>query len=79
MDDWKKERAIEMVDQLKTSGRLCGLLVVQKTVVTRCHGSPYVDTPTLFDEDDLQNAILLGLVRKQKIVGTLEWEYYVAM
>jgi len=46
-------------------------------IVMRCPGSPYTDTPTTFDETDLENAITLGLVRKQQIVGSYEWEYYV--
>ncbi len=77
MDDSQKERAIEMVDQLKHAGTNCGLLAMQGIIVMRCPGSPYTDTPTTFDETDLENAITLGLVRKQQIVGSYEWEYYV--
>jgi len=77
MDASQQERAIEMVDQLKHAGTNCGFLAIQATVVMRCPGSPCTDTPTTFDETDLQNAISLGLVRKQKIVGSFEWEYYV--
>ena len=51
---------------------------MQGIVVMRCPGSPYADTPTTFDETDLENAISLGLLRKQRIVGSYEWEYYVA-
>ena len=78
MDDTQKERALDMVNQLKHAAANCGLLVMQGIVVMRCPGSPYTDTPTLFDETDLQNAITLGLLEKRKIVGSLEWEYYVA-
>lgn len=77
MEDSQKERAIDMVAQLKESATNCGLLLIQEIVVMRCPGSPYTDTPTTFDATDLKNAISLGLLRKQKIVGSYEWEYYV--
>ena len=77
MDESHKERAQELVDQLRNAGTKCGLLAMQGTVVMRCPGSPYVDTPMNFDEADLENAIALGLVKKQTVVGTYEWEYYV--
>ena len=78
MEDSQKERVIDMVDQLKESATNCGLLLMQGIVVMRCPGSLYTDTPTTFDETDLNNAISLGLLRKQKNVGSFEWEYYVA-
>ncbi len=78
MDDSQKARAIDMVDQLKESATNCGLLLIQGIVVMRCPGSPYTDTPTTFDETDLENANSLGLLRKQRIAGSYEWEYYVA-
>jgi hypothetical protein len=78
MDDSQRERAVDMVDQLKESATNCGLLLIQGIVAMRCPGSPYTDTPTTFDETDLNNAISLGLLRKQQIVGSFEWEYYVA-
>jgi len=67
-----------MVDQLKHASVNCGLLLVQGIVVMRCPGAPYSDSPTLFDETDMQNAITLGLIEKRKIVGSLQWEYYLA-
>jgi hypothetical protein len=77
MDESQKDRAQELVDQLKDTGTNCGVMGVQGIVVMRCPGSPYLDTPMNFDEADLENAIALGLVRKQKMVGSYEWEYYV--
>jgi hypothetical protein len=77
MDGSQKARALKMVDQLKTAGTNCGLLSVQGDVVMRCPGEPYTDTPTNFNDDDLKNAVALGLLRKQKVGGSFEWEYYV--
>jgi hypothetical protein len=77
MDDLQKARARRMVDQLKSAETNCGLLAEKGIVVMRCPGTPYTDTPTTFDESDLTNAIALGLLRKQKMVGSFEWDYYV--
>ena len=65
-----------MVDHLKRSGLNNGLLAVGGTVVLRSPGSPYVDTPTGFDEEDLSNAVELGLVEKRRVTGSFEWEWY---
>jgi hypothetical protein len=78
MDDSREARAIDMVEQLKESATNCGLLMMQGIGVMRCPDSPYTDTPTAFDETDLENAISLGLLRKQRTVGSYEWESYVA-
>jgi hypothetical protein len=69
MDDSQKERAVEMVDQLKHAATNCGLLAVQGIVVMRCPGSPYTDTPTSFDETDLENAHFIGPREKAKDRG----------
>ena len=71
MDDSQKERAIAMVEQLKESATSCGVLLMREIVVMRCPGSPYTDTPTTFDEIDLEHAISLGLLRKQRIVAAM--------
>lgn len=71
------ERAKEMVDHLKRAGLNSGFLIIGTTVVLRCPGSPYVDTPTVYEESDLANAVDSGLLRKQKITGSFEWEYYI--
>ena len=78
MEAHMANRARKLVAMLQSAGRSCGLLVVQRTVVMRCPGSPFTDSPTMYDEADLTNAIELNLVRKQKMVGSYEWEYYVA-
>ncbi len=78
MDAFKEERARKMVAELKNADANCGLLASQGIVVMRCPGSPYTDTPTLFDEADLENAIALNLLEKRKVTGSFEWEYYVA-
>lgn len=78
MDDAQEKRACEMVHQLKHAATNCGLMAVQEKVVMRCPGSPYTDAPMLFDETDLKNAIALGLLKKQEVSGSFNWEYYVA-
>ena len=77
MDDSQEERARELVEQLEKAGMNCGLLAVQGTVVLRCPGAPYTDTPMMmFDETDLQNAVALDLLEKRKVTGSYEWEWY---
>jgi hypothetical protein len=85
MDDLHKKRALELVEHLERAGMNCGLLAVQGTVVLRCPGAPYTETPMMmFDETDLQNAIALDVLEKQKVkiemipsTGNYEWEWYV--
>jgi len=64
MEAHMENRARKLVAMLQSAGRSCGLLVVQRTVVMRCPGSPFMDSPTMYDEADLTNAIELNLVRK---------------
>ena len=79
MDDHQEERARKLAKELQEAGQNCGILVVQGTVVLRSPGAPYTDVPMLFfDEGDLQNAIELSLIKKGKMVGSYEWEWYVA-
>jgi hypothetical protein len=80
VDEDQKERAQKLVDELKHAGLNNGLVVVQGAVVLRSAGAPYTDVPMLFfDESDLQNAIELSLLEKRKVVGSFEWEWYVAV
>ena len=62
MDGLQEQRARKLVNHLERTGSNCGLLIVQRTVVIRCSGAPYNDTPTMFDESDLQNAIALNAI-----------------
>ena len=78
MDTLQEKRARELVKHLADAGINCGLLVVQRAVVLRGPGSPYVDTPMVsFDQSDLQNAIDLGLLVKANVTGSYQWEWYV--
>ena len=76
----KKTR--KLVDELKSAGLNCGLLVMQGTVVMRCAGVPFKDSPTVYDEADLKIAVELNLLEKKKmradaLTGSFEREYYV--
>jgi len=85
MDGLPKKRARELVKHLEGAGVDCGLLVVQGTIVLRCPGAPYDDSPmTAFNETDLQNAVALNLLEKQRRAtdsfppaASHEWEWYV--
>ncbi len=77
MEAHLEKRAHQLVDMLESAGLNCGLLVIQKTVVMRCPGAPYTDSPTAHDEADMNNAIALDLLEKRKMTGSYEWEYYV--
>jgi hypothetical protein len=77
MEVHMEKRARQMVDILRNAGLNCGLLSMQRTVVMRCPGAPYSDSPTMYDEPDLNNAIALNLLEKRKMTGSYEWEYYV--
>jgi hypothetical protein len=85
MDDFRKRRALELVEHLERAGMNCGLLAVQGTVVLRRPGAPYTDTPiVMFNEADLQNAGTLQLLAKQKVecetfpgAHHYSWEWYV--
>jgi len=81
MDKYQEDRARKLVNQLERTGSDCGLVAVQGAVVTRCPGAPYTDTPTEFDEIDLQNAVALNLLEQRKltegsITGSRQWEWY---
>ena len=75
MNDFQRERALEIVDQLKEASLNSGLLAIGGTVVLRSPGSPF-DTPTVFGEDDLSNAVDWGLLGKSRVTGSCEWEWY---
>jgi hypothetical protein len=85
MDDLQKKRALELVEHLERAGTNCGLLVMQGTVMLRCPGAPYTETPMMmFDKSDLHNAVALDLLEKRKVkveaipsTGSYEWEWYV--
>lgn len=78
MDELRKERTRELVDLLERAGMNCGLLISQGAVFLRHPGTPYTDTPMMFDAVDLYNAVTLGLIEKQRVMGSYEWEWYVA-
>jgi uncharacterized iron-regulated protein len=84
MDESQEERARDMVDQLKSCPPNYGLLVMGSVVVMRGPGTPFHDSPTMFEEADLKNAIALGLLKERRMVGhsagepDSEWVYYVA-
>ncbi len=82
MEAHLEKRARRLVDVLESAGSGCGLVVMQGTVVMRCPGAPYRDSPTRYDEADLNNAIELNLLEKRKMMtsnrtGSSEWEWYV--
>ena len=81
MDEFQEQRARKMVHQLERAGTNCGLFAVEGIVVMRCMGEPYTDTPTMFDEIVLQNAIALNLLERRKftessIKGSSQCELY---
>lgn len=76
MEALLEKRAHQLASVLDGVDPNCGLLVIQKTVVMRCPGSPYADSHTVYDEADLNNAIELNLLEKRKVTGSYEWEYY---
>jgi len=76
MDGLQEKRARKLVNQLERVGTNCGLLIVQGTVVMRCAVGHDTDTPTMFDEIDLQNAIALDLLQHRKVTGSFQWEWY---
>ena len=77
MDDLQKDSACELAEMLKTGGMNCGLMTAQGTVFMRSAGAPFTDTPTMFNEADLNNAVALGLIEKQCVTGSSEWEWFV--
>ena len=77
MNEFQRERAHKLVEELREAGINCGLLLSQGAVVLRIPGSPFFDTPTFFDEEDLNNAVRLDLIEKGNVTGTHFWEWYV--
>jgi hypothetical protein len=79
MNAAQERRAKDLVKELKDAGHNCGLLLMQGQVVLRLPGSPYSDAPLLpFEEDDLNNALSLGLVEKRSMVSNSGgWDWYV--
>lgn len=67
MGKMHEERARKLVNRLERTGTDCGLLAVQGSVVLRCPSAPYNDSPTTFNEADLQNAVTLGLLEKRSM------------
>lgn len=78
MNSFQDERARKLVEELEHEGIHTGLLIIQGVVVRRCSGAPYSDFPMpSFDEADLRNAVDLGLLEMQKILGDPEWEWWI--
>lgn len=75
MDEHDFENAVELVRGLRPT---CGLIAQQGVAVVRSPGSPYHDAPTGFSEKDIQNAVELGLLRKTSVIGSQQWDWYVA-
>lgn len=76
MDGTQESRARQLVNQLERAGENCGLLAVQGTVVLRCLLSKPIDTPTMREEIDLENATALGLLEHRRVTGSFQWEWY---
>ncbi len=81
MNKFEEERARKLVKQLGSAGINCGLFAIEGIVVMRCMCEPYTDTPTMFDEIVLQNAIALNLLERRKFIessirGNTQCELY---
>jgi hypothetical protein len=76
MDASQKARACKLVEMLKHAGEHHGLLVVQGNVVMR-NGVQCTDSPAMYDEADMDNAIALDLLQKNEVSGSMNWEWYV--
>lgn len=70
------DRARKLVAMLERAGENHGVLVVQGNVVIR-DGVQCEDAPAMFEPADLQNAIVLGLLRENQVSGSGEWRWYV--
>jgi hypothetical protein len=68
MNKFDEDRARKLVKQLDSAGINCGLFSIEGIVVMRCMGEPYTDTPTMFDEIVLQNAVALNLLERRKFI-----------
>jgi hypothetical protein len=81
MDGLQEQCARRLVQQLENADANCGFLAVQGMVMMRCPGAPYTDSPAMFAEADLHNAITLDLVEKKSMLvsgsgGSRRFEYY---
>lgn len=78
MDKMEEVRARELAAELEIAGSNCGLLSVQGEVILRFPGAPYRDIAMqFFSEDDLNNAITLGLLQRASVIGTYNWVWFV--
>jgi hypothetical protein len=64
-----------MVDLLKESAKSCGTSADPMDRGDALSRFSIHRHSHHFDETDLENAISLGLLRNQNIVGSFEWEY----
>lgn len=76
MDGIQKGRAYKLAAMLNSAGDNHGLLMVQGHLVIR-DGVLVADSPMMFEEADLLNAVELGLLEKYKVTGSVSWEWYV--
>jgi len=76
MDGTEKGRAYKLAGMLNKAGDHHGLLMVQGHLVIR-DGVLVEDSPMMFEEADLLNAVELGIVQKSNVSGSLKWEWYV--
>jgi len=76
MDGTQKERAYKLAAMLNKAGENHGILVIQGHLVIR-DGVLVEDSPMMFEEADLLNAVELGIVQKNKVEGSVSWEWYV--
>jgi hypothetical protein len=75
----EQETVNRMIEELKQAGKPCGYMSDGANVWIRGPGSPWADTPTPhYTSDDLRNAVAVGAVREQQMVGTPhDFTYYV--
>ena len=76
MDGMQKGRAYKLAARLNSAGDNHGLLMIQGHLLIR-NGVLVTDSPMTFEEADLLNAVELGIVQKNKVEGSVSWEWYV--
>jgi hypothetical protein len=76
MDGTQKGSAYKLAAMLNKVGENHGILVIQGHLVIR-DGVLVEDSPMMFEETDLLNAVELGIVQKNKVEGSVSWEWYV--
>jgi len=76
MDGTQERRARKLVEALRVAGEHFGLLMVQGHLVVR-DGVLCTDSPSMFEEADLKNAIMLGLLQANVVSGSVAWDWYV--